>query len=147
MPRAQSRRPPRRPAPAKLRGKVELPKFDRYEATGVLGEGAMGTVYRGWDPRLKREVAIKTIKPDLLRLVPNLRTRFEREAQAIAKLVHPAIVQIFDFGGDYLVMELLQGEELRRLLRAGRRFSLPEIAALLEPLADALDYAHATGIV
>ncbi len=126
---------------------MDLPKFDRYVATGILGEGAMGTVYRGFDPRLKREVAIKTVRPEILRQNPELRARFEREAKAVAALHHPAIVQIHDFSGDYLVMELLRGEELKRLLRAGRVFSLAEIAFLVNQLADALDYAHAMGII
>src|SRR5690349_21656740 len=99
---------------------MKLPKFDRYVATGILGEGAMGTVYRGFDPRLKREVAIKTVRPEILRQRPELRARFEREAKAVAALHHPAIVQIFDFSGEYLVMELLQGEELKSQLLAGR---------------------------
>jgi serine/threonine-protein kinase len=126
---------------------MELPKFDRYVATGILGEGAMGTVYRGLDPRLKREVAIKTVRPEILRQKPELRARFEREAKAVAALHHPAIVQIFDFSGEYLVMELLQGEELKSLLLSGREFTLPEVVFMVNQLADALDYAHAQGII
>ena len=126
---------------------MDLPKFDRYEATGVLGEGAMGTVYKAFDPRLKREVAIKTVKPEILRNDPGLQARFEREAKIVAALVHPAIVQIYDFGGDYLVMELLKGRELRELLREGRQFTVGEISYLLGQLADALDHAHAQGVI
>ncbi len=126
---------------------MDLPKFDRYEATGILGEGAMGTVYLAFDPRLKREVAIKTVKPEILRQDPGLKARFEREAKIVAALVHPAIVQIYDFGGDYLVMELLKGRELRELLREGRQFTVGEISYLLGQLADGLDHAHAQGII
>ena len=126
---------------------MDLPKFDRYEATGILGEGAMGTVYKAFDPRLKREVAIKTVKPEILRNDPGLQARFEREAKIVAALVHPAIVQIYDFGGDYLVMELLKGRELRELLREGRQFTVGEISYLLGQLADALDHAHAQGVI
>lgn len=107
----------------------------------------MGTVYRARDPSLKREVALKTVKLDILRQNPGLAIRFEREARIVAALVHPAIVQVYDFGGDYLVMELVSGQELRALLRAGRRFAATEIAALLISLADGLDHAHQAGII
>ena len=96
---------------------MTLPKFDRYDAVDVLGEGAMGTVYRGFDPRLKREVAIKTVRPEFLAQNPGLRARFEREALVVARLLHPAIVQVYDSGDDFLVMELIRGRELKSLLR------------------------------
>ena len=126
---------------------MTLPKFDRYETLDVLGEGAMGTVYRALDPRLKREVAIKTVRPEFLRQNPGLRARFEREATVVARLVHPAIVQVYDCGDDFLVMELIRGRELKSLLREGRRFTPSQAAALLTPLADGLDHAHAAGVI
>ena len=92
-------------------------------------------------------MALKTVKPDILRQNPGLAIRFEREARIVAALVHPAIVQVYDFGGDYLVMELVSGQELRALLRAGKQFTAAEIAALLVPLADGLDHAHQAGII
>ncbi len=126
---------------------MSAPAYGRYEIIGTLGEGAMGMVYRARDPRLQREVALKTVKSEVLQQNPGLAARFEREARIVAALVHPAIVQVYDFDGDYLVMELVNGQELRALMRSGRRFSAAEIAALLLPLADGLDHAHQTGIV
>ena len=103
-------------------------ELGRYKITGVLGKGAMGLVYYGLDPRLSRRVAIKTIlksnlEPDTAK---EYSARFIREAQAVARLNHPNIVQIYDFGeeGDlaYLVMEFVKGKELKSFFDANERF-------------------------
>src|SRR3954471_5880134 len=97
----------------------DLKALGRYRIERVLGKGAMGVVYEGFDPRLNRRVAIKTILKGHLdeHTARDYSQRFVREAHAVAKLNHPNIVQIHDFGeeGDvaYLVMEFVKGRELK----------------------------------
>ncbi|HEV2720137.1 MAG TPA: serine/threonine-protein kinase, partial [Thermoanaerobaculia bacterium] len=90
-----------------------------YEVLSLLGEGGMGAVYRGRDPRLGRDVAIKILLPDTARDGDAL-ARFEREARAIASLSHPNVLSIFDYGDQegtfFVVTELLEGETLRARL-------------------------------
>src|SRR5688572_11018105 len=93
--------------------------IDRYEVRTRLGQGAMGSVYLAFDPKLHREVAIKVLHEDLGRN-PRIRERFQMEARAIAALRHPNIVEIHDYSGDesehlYLVMEKLEGDNLEKL--------------------------------
>lgn len=126
---------------------MTLPAFGRYETLALIGEGAMGSVYKARDPRLGREVAIKTVRAEILRTNPGLADRFAREAKIVARLHHPRIVQIYDFAGDYLVMELLRGRELKAILCEGSRFMVAETAGLLTSLAAALDYAHGEGVI
>lgn len=123
--------------------------FGRYEVLGLLGEGSMGRVYRAFDPLARRVVAIKTLKPEHLtgEAGEEGQRRFRREAQAAAKLVHANIVTIFDVGEDYFVMELLEGATLQTLLAERGRLEPAEALAILGPVADALDYAHAEGTV
>src|SRR3954469_21546911 len=97
---------------------AELKKLGRYKINGVLGKGAMGLVYDGLDPRPERGVAIKTIITKGLdeATAKHYTMRFKREVRAVAKVNHPNIVQVYDFGtgGDlaYIVMEYIQGKEL-----------------------------------
>ena len=97
----------------------ELKKLGRYEIKGVLGKGAMGLVYDGVDPTLNRRVAIKTILTKNLdeATAKQYTMRFKREVRAVAKVNHPNIVQVYDFGteGDlaYIVMEYISGKELK----------------------------------
>jgi hypothetical protein len=123
--------------------------FGRYEPRAVIGEGAMGRVYRAFDPEAQRVVALKTVRPDQLAGrdgVEYLR-RFQREARAAARLVHPNIVTIFDVGRDYFVMELLAGASLQELIAAHGRLTLDELRPILAEVASALDYAHGAGTV
>ena len=124
-------------------------KFGRYEVLGLLGEGSMGRVYRGFDPLGHRPVAIKTVRPQLLtpETAQEYLRRFRREAQAAGALSHPSIITIFDVGEDYFVMELLEGATLQALLRARGRLPAAEALSILGPVADALDYAHARGVI
>src|SRR5499425_2389958 len=98
-----------------------------YEILSALGAGGMGEVYKARDTRLDRTVAVKVL-PSELASDPDRRSRFEREARAIAALSHPHICTIFDVGRengtDYLVMELLEGETLAERLAKSRRSSL-----------------------
>ena len=113
----------------------------------------MGVVYEAFDPKLKRRVAIKTIRrnPKDDQAAKDYSARFVREAQAAARLSHPNIVQIHDFGeeGDlaYLVMEFIRGKELQRSFDARERFKLKVAADIMRELCDALDFAHRAGVV
>ena len=131
----------------------ELKSLGRYQIRGVLGQGAMGLVYDGLDPKLNRRVAIKTIltrklSPDAARMAT---VRFEREVRAVARLNHPNVVQVYDFNSEgdlaYIVMEFVQGKELKDYLDANERFDLKRIFRLMAELLGALDFAHEAGIV
>jgi len=131
----------------------DLKTLGRYNIERVLGKGAMGVVYEGFDPRLNRRVAIKTILKSHLddSTAKDYSMRFVREAQAVARLNHPNIVQVHDFGeeGDiaYLVMEFIRGKELKTLFDANERFDLKEVVRIMGELCDALDFAHTAGII
>ncbi|HYL88430.1 MAG TPA: protein kinase [Burkholderiales bacterium] len=131
----------------------ELKTLGRYRIERVLGKGAMGVVYEGFDPRLSRRVAIKTILKTHLdeQTSADYSQRFVREAQAVARLNHPNIVQVHDFGeeGDvaYLVLEFIQGRELKSYFDANERFDLKETVRIMSDLCEALDFAHNAGII
>lgn len=120
-----------------------------YELHEVIGRGGMATVYRAHQPSMDRDVAIKIISAELA-AEPEFAERFEREARIIARLQHPHILPVFDFGREgetiYLVMRLMEGGNLARELRNG---ALPVKRAvdLTRQIASALDYAHLRGIV
>jgi tRNA A-37 threonylcarbamoyl transferase component Bud32 len=122
-----------------------------YRLVSVLGRGGMATVYRARDERLGRDVAVKLLLPHLRRDASALR-RFVQEARAVAKLRHEGIVAIFDVASEdapepYIVVELVRGGSLREVLRAAPPMP-PEIAAdLALDVLEALDHAHAAGIV
>jgi len=123
--------------------------FGRYMVEGPLGEGSMGRVYRAFDPMAHRPVAIKTPKPEFCKgpEAEEYVTRFRREAQAAAGLSHPHIVTVFDVGQDYFVMELLEGVTLEALLAERGKLELSEALGILVRIAEAVDYAHAHGVV
>ena len=131
----------------------ELKTLGRYNIERTIGKGAMGVVYEGVDPRLGRRVAIKTILKSHLdeETAKDYSMRFVREAQAVARLNHPNIVQVYDFGeeGDiaYLVMEFIKGKELKTFFDANERFDLKEAVRIMCELCDALDFAHNAGII
>ena len=123
----------------------------RYHIVEQLGQGGMATVYKAYDTRLERDVAIKVIRigaitPDML---PELLKRFEREAKSLAKMKHRDIVNIHDYGeyegAPYLVMEYLPGGTLKE--QTGRPIPYQNAAKLLLPIARALDYAHKRGVL
>jgi len=109
----------------------------------------MGTIYQARDSVLERSVALKVVSS--LEVTPELRTRFFREAQACARLSHPNIVTIHDMGEDggrlFIVMELLEGEELRQLIARRAPLELEEKLTVLRQLCDGLSFAHQKGIV
>jgi serine/threonine-protein kinase len=121
----------------------------QYQVIEVIGKGGMATVYRASQPRLKRDVAIKVMLSPLADN-PTFRERFEREAQAIARLRHPNILSIHDYGETpdgrlYLVMDYVQGGILLDRMRDG--MSQDDAIEIAAQVADALDYAHRQGIV
>jgi eukaryotic-like serine/threonine-protein kinase len=121
-----------------------------YTIVAAIGAGGMGEVYRARDTRLERDVAIKVL-PAALIDSPTARERFQREARAVAGLAHPNICTIFDVGETpdghaFLVMELLQGETVQQRLARGP-FDVAQLIDTGIALADALDAAHAAGIV
>jgi serine/threonine-protein kinase len=131
----------------------DLKALGRYRIERVLGKGAMGVVYEGFDPRLSRRVAIKTILKSHIdeSVAKDYSARFVREAQAVGKLNHPHIVQVHDFGEEgeiaYLVLEFIKGRELKSFFDKSERFELKEMVRIMGELCEALDYAHKAGIV
>ena len=130
-------------------------QFGRYEILSELGRGAMGVVYKARDPQIDRLVALKTIslwgqEPDEEK---EFRLRFMNEAQAAGRLNHSGIVSVFDVGEDpenhdpYIVLEHVSGESLNRILSRERKLPLERALKLAEEIADALDYAHAQGVI
>src|SRR5260221_4898092 len=132
---------------------AELKTLGRYTLERVLGKGAMGVVYEATDPRLERRVAVKAILKSSLdeATAKDFAQRFVREAQAVARLNHPNIVQVHDFGeeGDiaYLVMELVRGKELKTCFDASERFSLNGSVRMMCELLEALEFAHQAGVI
>jgi hypothetical protein len=128
-------------------------RFGRYLIAGELGRGAMGAVHLAKDPLIERDVAIKTLLPDLdlpTEIMGDVRERFLREARSAGRLNHPNIVTIFDVGEQdgvaYIAMEVLEGRSLQQMLREGR-LPLTSIVSIAAQVADALDHAQRFGIV
>jgi serine/threonine-protein kinase len=131
---------------------VELRTLGRYKIVGELGRGAMGAVYRAQDPMIDREVAIKTLLPNLPKeLMGEVRERFIREARSAGRLNHPNIVTIYDVGEQdgmaYMAMELLQGHSLQQILRHPQRLAFKTVARIIAQVADGLDHAHRSQVV
>ena len=135
----------------------EPTQFGRYQVVRMLGRGAMGLVYEGLDPRLDRKVAIKVISTAALadgELRASYSARFIQEAQAVARLNHPHIVTLYDFGEEngvaYMVMELVRGEELAAYFDMNQDFhldfTLEDAVRMSCELLDALGYAHRHGL-
>ena len=128
-------------------------KIGKYTIARELGKGAMGTVYEGFDPVIERRVAIKTILREVLEAVETEEAvaRFKREAQAGGRLNHPGIVAVYEFGEDergaFIVMEYVEGKELKQYFRSGSRFDLIDVFELMKQLLSALDHSHRQGVV
>lgn len=122
----------------------------KYRVDAVIGQGGMGAVFRAWDLRLERAVAIKVVRAELIS-DPDSRMRFRRESQIVARLQHPSIVTVFDYGtladgAAFLVMEFVPGEDLRHLLRREGPLAPSKMASLLTGIAGGVDIAHKSGI-
>jgi Tol biopolymer transport system component/tRNA A-37 threonylcarbamoyl transferase component Bud32 len=128
--------------------------LDRYRLEILLGEGGMGAVFKARDITLQRDVAVKVMHPHVARQ-PNFRERFLQEARSAARLDHPGVVKVYDFGQDqnhlYIVMEFIPGDNLRALLQqlkaADQWVVLPEGVELARKLCLALAYAHDQGVL
>ena len=123
----------------------------KYRVDQIVGRGGMGAVYRAHDMRLDRDVAVKVVRAELLG-DPEARTRFRREAQIVAKLQHPSVVSVFDYGtfadgGAFLVMEFVRGVDLRAALKRKGRFTAEAAVRLLSTVCSAIEAAHREGIL
>ncbi len=125
---------------------------DKYAIVGFIGRGGLGTVYRAIQHPVRRTVAIKVIKPRLNEGL-DLKRRFQREARAVARLEHPSVVTLYDYGFDeardllYMVMELCEGRELRAVLDADAPLQPARALNLLDQILSALQQAHGRGLV
>lgn len=129
----------------------------RYVLGDLIGQGGMSSVYRGTDQKLGRQVAIKIMKAELSE-DPIFRSRFKQEAQAASRMAHPTIVRVFDAGDEivetpegprdlpYIVMEYIEGQDLRRLLTKGT-IAQREAILIVEDVLTALEYSHKAGVV
>jgi eukaryotic-like serine/threonine-protein kinase len=130
-----------------------LDKLGKYEIRRELGRGAMGIVYEGYDPLIKRSVALKTIRADQLEGegAETMIARFRREAQAAGRLSHPNVVSIYDFGEEdgvwYIAMEFVKGRELKDYFQANERFTTADVVRIMTKILDALDYSHRQGVI
>jgi tRNA A-37 threonylcarbamoyl transferase component Bud32 len=126
-------------------------QLGRYRLDEQVGQGGMAVVWRGFDTELKRTVAVKVLHSHL-HARADIRKRFDREAQAVARLHHPHILDVYDFSGlsaqeAYLVTEFIRGSTLRAFGEQ-QSFDPPDLAAAaLLPIAEALEHAHAAGVV
>jgi len=128
--------------------------LNRYRINSLLGEGGMGAVFKAEDLTLQRNVAVKVMHPHFARQ-ENFRDRFLQEARTAARLDHPGIVQVYDFGQHqellYIIMEFIPGENLQTMLRdlkaAGKWIRLDEAVHLIRLTATALDYTHNKGVL
>src|SRR5436309_7601337 len=130
------------------------PTIRRYKVVQGIGFGAMGAVYKAFDPLIKRTLAIKTIRLDIPRQSPHYKSfleRFRHEAQVSGTLSHPNIVTLFDIGEEgglpYLAMEFVEGETIASILERGTRFEPEKVVVLISQIASALDYAHSKGVI
>jgi serine/threonine-protein kinase len=130
-----------------------LDKLGKYQITEVLGKGAMGVVYKAFDPNIRRTVALKTIRKELIDdddRAASMLARFKNEAQAAGRLSHPGIVSVYEYGeeGDlaYIAMEYVQGNPLREYFNRGTRFEDRDAVSIMAQLLDALAYAHEQGV-
>ncbi|MFO7737926.1 MAG: serine/threonine-protein kinase [Desulfatiglandaceae bacterium] len=130
------------------------PTVGRYEIIGELGQGAMGVVYKGRDPKINRLVAIKTIRfsDDFEEeQIRDVKGRFFKEAELAGKLSHPSIISIHDVGEDYeltyMAMELLDGKDLDGFCQKDNLLPLRRVLDIAAKTADALDYAHTQGVI
>ncbi len=137
-----------------LDGIDQKPTLGRYEIDKELGQGAMGTVYLGRDPKINRVVAIKTMalsEEFEEQELAKVRQRFFREAETAGRLSHPNIVTIYDAGEEqdlaYIAMEYLHGRDLTHVIKGRGRLSIRFVLDVGGRVADALDYAHRQDIV
>jgi serine/threonine protein kinase len=129
-------------------GMADLQRVAKYRVRGLIRRGGMGALYLAYDPELEREVVIKVLRDDD---DPALQERFAREAKAVARLRHPNIVTIFDYGIEdsrqYIVMEYIPGDTFADVIRRREALSLDRKLELIDGVCAGLSHAHASGIV
>jgi serine/threonine-protein kinase len=129
-----------------------LESLGKYQITEVIGRGAMGVVYKAFDPNIRRTMAMKVVRLDAMDdgRTPAMLARFRNEAQAAGRLSHPGIVGIYDYGADrglaYIAMEYIEGNSLREYLSRGTRFGQRDVVSIMVQLLEALAYAHEQGV-
>jgi serine/threonine-protein kinase len=126
-------------------------RIGRYEIVEHLGKGAMGVIYHAHDPMLDRDVALKVMAPQIAD-DPDQKARFEREARAVARIVHPNVLTVFDLGyhsdgSPYIAMELLKGKDLLKTLRHDPPLTVERKIAVILQVLEGLSQAHQVGIV
>ncbi len=133
---------------------MSLPeRIGKYPLVEELGRGAMGVVYRAFDPDIQRPVALKTLRKDLAQDADGagLLARLRNEARAAGRLTHPGIVGVYEFGEDrdlaFIAMEYVQGASLREYFLRGARLDEADVLSLMVQLLEALAYAHECGVV
>jgi len=130
-----------------------LEYLGKYKITEEIGRGAMGMVFKAFDPQIRRTVAIKTIRKELLEHseAASLLARFKNEAQAAGRISHPGIIAVYDYDEEqslaYIVMEYVQGSGLDQYFKRGTRFAARDLVSIMAQLLDALDFAHEQGVV
>jgi tRNA A-37 threonylcarbamoyl transferase component Bud32 len=130
-----------------------IENLGKYRIDGILGKGAMGVVYKAFDPYIERVVALKTIRKELFsdNQQEELIGRFKNEAQAAGRLHHPNIVMVYDYGEDsesaYIAMEFVEGTPLNNLMTPSKPTELARVTAWMGDLLLALEYAHSRGVV
>src|SRR5215510_5491299 len=142
-------------SPAARRSTERAPiYYGRYELLSELGRGTSGVVYKAFDPKLDRLVAMKILRPELVSLEESgvgFGQRFHQEAVAAGRLTHPAIVAVHDVGEaegrPFMVMEYIEGGTLADLLLGGRPLPMTEAVGIVVQVCAALDYAHRHGVV
>jgi serine/threonine-protein kinase len=132
---------------------ADLQTLGRYKLQRRIASSATGETYEALDPKLERPVAIRTILKSHLdeEASREYSTRFKEEAQALARLDHPNIVQLYDFGEEsevaFIVMPFIRGKDLEHCFESNVRFEPKELVRMMCELLSALDYAHRAGIV
>ncbi|MBV8605526.1 MAG: serine/threonine protein kinase [Pelomonas sp.] len=131
-------------------------RIGKYQISEVLGQGAMGVVYKGFDPHIQRRVAIKTIHKSLLgdtqvnAAQDSIAARFRNEAQAVGRVAHPGVVAIYEFGEDentaYIAMEYVEGRNLDHVLAGTPLLAEAQVLRIMDQLLDALACAHDQGV-
>jgi tRNA A-37 threonylcarbamoyl transferase component Bud32 len=128
-------------------------RLGKYDIVEVLGKGAMGVVFKGFDPDIDRTVAIKTVRKELIEEEDRAGmalARFKNEARAAGRLSHPGIVAVYDYGESgsiaYIAMEFVQGNSLREYFNRGTRFAERDVISIMVQLLDALQHAHDQGV-
>lgn len=133
---------------------ADIKKLGRYEIVEVLGQGAMGIVYKGIDPKIGRTVALKTLKttgeiPDSQ--LSEFKRRFSQEAQSAGRLNHPNVVTVYDVGEEegvaFIAMEFIKGRPLDDLIAERQPLSVDQIVTIMSQICDGLGYAHRNGVI